>query len=45
MNNKALNVLEFDKIKAEIGKFLITSRGHALLKKLMPMSVDRSFKD
>ncbi|MFC6322952.1 endonuclease MutS2 [Companilactobacillus baiquanensis] len=40
MNNKALNVLEFDKIKAEIGKFLITSRGHALLKKLMPMSVE-----
>ncbi|MFD1419029.1 endonuclease MutS2 [Companilactobacillus keshanensis] len=40
MNNKALNVLEFDKIKAEIGKFLITSRGHTLLKKLMPMSVE-----
>ncbi|WP_125714527.1 endonuclease MutS2 [Companilactobacillus kedongensis] len=40
MNNKALNVLEFDKIKAEIGKFLITSRGHALLKRLMPMSVE-----
>ncbi|WP_334328990.1 endonuclease MutS2 [Companilactobacillus sp. HBUAS59699] len=40
MNNKALNVLEFDKIKAEIGKFLITSRGKTLLKKLMPMSVE-----
>ncbi|KRK79850.1 endonuclease MutS2 [Companilactobacillus nodensis] len=40
MNNKALNVLEFDKIKAEIGKFLITSRGNTLLKKLMPMSVE-----
>ncbi|WP_125590611.1 endonuclease MutS2 [Companilactobacillus jidongensis] len=40
MNNKALNVLEFDKIKAEIGRFLITSRGNTLLKKLMPMSVE-----
>ncbi|WP_125763690.1 endonuclease MutS2 [Companilactobacillus hulinensis] len=40
MNNKALNVLEFDKIKAEIAKYLITSRGNTLLKKLMPMSVE-----
>ncbi|AKP66915.1 endonuclease MutS2 [Companilactobacillus ginsenosidimutans] len=40
MNNKALNVLEFDKIKDEIAKYLITSRGQALLKKLMPMSVE-----
>ncbi|MQS52895.1 endonuclease MutS2 [Companilactobacillus mishanensis] len=40
MNNKALNVLEFDKIKDEIAKYLITSRGKTLLKKLMPMSVE-----
>lgn len=40
MNNKALNVLEFDKIKDEIAKYLITSRGKGLLKKLMPMSVE-----
>ena len=40
MNNKALSVLEFDKIKDEIAKYLITSRGKTLLKKLMPMSVE-----
>ncbi|WP_334352863.1 endonuclease MutS2 [Companilactobacillus sp. HBUAS56257] len=40
MNNKALKVLEFDKIKAEIAKYLITTRGNTLLKKLMPMSVE-----
>ena len=40
MNNKALKVLEFDKIKAEIAKYLITTRGKTLLKKLMPMSVE-----
>lgn len=40
MNNKALKVLEFDKIKAEIAKYLITTRGRTLLKKLMPMSVE-----
>ncbi|HCD06771.1 MAG TPA: endonuclease MutS2 [Lactobacillus sp.] len=40
MNNKALKVLEFDKIKAEIVKYLITTRGKTLLKKLMPMSVE-----
>ncbi|WP_300560838.1 endonuclease MutS2 [Companilactobacillus sp.] len=40
MNNKALNVLEFGKIKDEIAKYLITSRGKTLLKKLMPMSVE-----
>jgi DNA mismatch repair protein MutS2 len=40
MNNKALNVLEFDKIKDEIAKYLITSRGKTMLKKLMPMSVE-----
>ncbi|APX71048.1 endonuclease MutS2 [Companilactobacillus allii] len=40
MNNKALNVLEFGKIKTEIAKYLITSRGNTLLKKLMPMSVE-----
>lgn len=40
MNNKSLNVLEFDKIKDEIAKYLITTRGKQLLKKLMPMSVE-----
>ena len=40
MNNKALKVLEFDKIKAEIAKYLITTRGKTLLHKLMPMSVE-----
>ncbi|WDT66044.1 endonuclease MutS2 [Companilactobacillus crustorum] len=40
MNNKALKALEFDKIKAEIAKYLITTRGKTLLKKLMPMSVE-----
>jgi MutS2 family protein len=40
MNNKALKVLEFDKIKDEIAKYLITTRGKTLLKKLMPMSVE-----
>ncbi|WP_099975103.1 endonuclease MutS2 [Lactobacillus terrae] len=38
MNKKALNILEFGKIKEEISKYLITARGQSLLKKLMPMS-------
>ncbi|WP_129045285.1 endonuclease MutS2 [Companilactobacillus metriopterae] len=38
MNKKALNILEFGKIREEISRYLITARGQSLLKKLMPMS-------